>query len=283
MSIAPSRAHPSWLALREPADATARSLDLSRLLGLLDLPQHRTVIHDLGCGAGSMGRWLAPRLSGPQHWVLHDRDQELLDRAVADTPTHAADCAEVTTETRRGDITRLATGALGSPSLVTASALLDMLTVDELDRLVATCAGLGCPVLLTLSVVGRVDIDPAEALDARVGLAFNAHQRRDAGAGNLLGPDAVGRATQAFTGYGGEVHVRPSPWRLGPADAALTTAWFTGWVDAAVAQQPDLSDAAAGYVRRRQVAAAAGELRVTVHHQDLLVLPHRPTANRGDT
>jgi hypothetical protein len=28
----------------------------------------RWVIHDLGCGTGAMGRWLAPVLPGPQHW-----------------------------------------------------------------------------------------------------------------------------------------------------------------------------------------------------------------------
>ena len=34
--------------------------------------------------AGSMGRWLAPLLAGPQHWVLHDRDPDLLDVAAAE-------------------------------------------------------------------------------------------------------------------------------------------------------------------------------------------------------
>ena len=41
------------------------------------------MIHDLGSGTGSMSRWLAPRLPGPQHWVLHDRDADLLARAAA--------------------------------------------------------------------------------------------------------------------------------------------------------------------------------------------------------
>ena len=44
----------------------------------------RLVIHDLGGGTGSMGRWLAPRLPGRQHWVMHDRDADLLELAVAD-------------------------------------------------------------------------------------------------------------------------------------------------------------------------------------------------------
>lgn len=275
------RAHATWLALREPADEAARSLDLVALLRP-HLPQGRAVIHDLGCGAGSMGRWLAPRLPGAQHWVLHDRDHDLLGRAAAERPTAAADGAAVTTETCRDDITRLPADALSSASLVTASALLDMFTADELDRFVRSCAEAACPVLVSLSVVGRVEIAPADPLDARVGLAFNAHQRRDAGGGPLLGPDAVGRAAQAFTMNGGEVLVRDSAWRLGADQAALITAWLTGWVDAAVDQQPDLRDAAEDYVARRLVAAAEGELRVTVHHQDLLVLPQRPTGQRAD-
>ena len=70
-------------------------------------PTGRQVIHDLGCGTGAMGRWLAPRLPGPQHWVVHDRDAELLAVAAEDLPGEAADGAAVTVETRQSDITRL--------------------------------------------------------------------------------------------------------------------------------------------------------------------------------
>ena len=92
-----------WLALREPADAAARAIDLVDELG-----RHTTwVIHDLGCGTGAMGRWLAPLLPGQQHWVLHDRDADLLDVAAAELPGLAADGAAVTVETRQSDITRL--------------------------------------------------------------------------------------------------------------------------------------------------------------------------------
>ena len=89
---APSaRATPQWLALREPADAAARAPDLVELVRR-QLPSDGTlVVHDLGCGSGSMGRWLAPQLAGPQHWVLYDRDAQLLDRAAADPPRRAAE------------------------------------------------------------------------------------------------------------------------------------------------------------------------------------------------
>jgi hypothetical protein len=73
----------------------------------------------------------------------------------------------VTVEVRQRDITRLGAGDLAGADLITCSALLDMLTAAEVERVAAACAGVGCPTLLTLSVVGRVGLDPADPLDAR--------------------------------------------------------------------------------------------------------------------
>ena len=73
---------PDWLALREPADAEARATDLLEP-SRASAPRPAAVIHDLGCGTGSMGRWLAPRLPGRQHWIMYDRDPDLLDHAAA--------------------------------------------------------------------------------------------------------------------------------------------------------------------------------------------------------
>ena len=87
-----------WLALREPADAAARARDLVEQLERRLPATGRRVIHDLGCGTGAMGRWLAPLLPGPQHWVVHDRDADLLAVAAADGPGPAADGAAVTVE-----------------------------------------------------------------------------------------------------------------------------------------------------------------------------------------
>jgi hypothetical protein len=229
------------------------------------------VIHDLGSGTGAMGRWLAPRLLGPQHWILHDLDASLLGLAAADLPGPAADGAQVSIETTHSDVTRLHPGDLGGATLITASALLDLLTADELAGLVAVCADARCPILLTLSVVGRVAVTPADPLDRRVAAAFDAHQRRLTDRGRLLGPDAVAAAVEEFGRLGAEVLARPSPWRLGASQADLAAAWFTGWVAAACEQQVELATEADGYTRRRLAQAAAGQLAVTVDHADLLV------------
>jgi hypothetical protein len=273
MTTGPARATFDWLRLREPADAAGRASELVDTVRSY-LPTHGgATIHDLGCGSGSMARWLAVRLPGPQHWVMYDRDDELLTLAAADSPGSAADGAPVTTETRRRDVTRMELGELASATLITASALLDMMTAEQLERLVATCAGADCPVLIALSVTGRVEMTPAEPFDQSVTDAFNSHQRRTTSAGKLLGPDAIDAAVDGFTRLGLEVVVRPSPWRLGPEHAALAAAWFTGWLAAACEQRPELREQAPAYARRRLAEASAGHLSVTVHHQDLLVRP----------
>jgi hypothetical protein len=217
------------------------------------------VIHDLGGGSGAMGRWLAPWLRAPQHWVIHDRDADLLELAVGAPP------GSVTVEARRSDLALLTPDDVAGADLVTASALLDLLTADELVGILRACAGR--PMLLALTVVGRVALTPAHPLDARIGAAFNAHQRRD----RLLGPDAVAAAIAQLRGTGAEILVRPSPWRLDAAHADLTAEWLCGWVAAACEQEPAL--VAGAYRDERLEQAAAEELEVTVDHADLLVLP----------
>ncbi|GAB7059527.1 hypothetical protein JCM12681A_12370 [Streptomyces mexicanus] len=269
----PPRYATEWLRLREPADAAARAAELLGPLrscpAYLPTPPGRLLVHDLGCGTGSMVRWLAPRLAGAQHWVLHDRDPYLLRVAAVAAPAAAADGSPVTVETRRGDVARLTPDALAGASLVTASALLDVLTGEEADALAAACVRAGCPALLTLTVAGRVDLTPADPLDAEIAGAFNAHQRRS----GLLGPDAVARTGEAFAARGAAVRVHPSPWRLGPDRRELTAQWLRGWVAAAVAQRPGLRARADRYLAERLAACRAGQLGVVVHHSDLLALP----------
>lgn len=240
------------------------------------------MIRDLGCGSGSLGRWLAPQLPGPQRWVLHDRDAGLLARAEAGTPATAADGTPVTARVEQGDLTDLDAAQLSGTSLVTASALLDLLTAEEVDALADACTAAGCPALLTLSVTGSVGFFPAEPLDSVFGAAFNAHQRRIVDGRRLLGPDAGAAAEHAFAERGAVTEVRSSPWRLGPGTvgrewAELTEEWLRGWIAAACEQQPDLAAVAAAYLHRRLSACAAGELRVVVGHLDVLALPRGGT------
>ena len=280
---------PDWLALRESADTSARSPELVEQVrahlaaagppggparpGGLAGRDERVVVRDLGCGTGSMSRWIAGQLPGPQHWILQDLDPGLLACAGAAMPGVAADGASVTVQTQQGDVTDLRAAEFAGASLVTASALLDLLTTEEVDGLADACVGAGCAALLTLSVIGSVQVTPADPLDAEFAAAFDTHQRRCTGGRRLLGPDAGAAAVEAFGRRGAAVASRPSPWRLGAGQAELTEEWLRGWIGAACAQQPDLERRAGPYLRRRLDACTAGELRVVVGHVDVLALP----------
>jgi hypothetical protein len=231
------------------------------------------VIHDLACGTGSFGRWLAPLLAGPQRWFLHDMYENVLVAATSNPPAQASDGSTVTVETRTSDVTGLGPEDLTDAAVITASALLDLLTREELDRLIDVCAETRCPVLLSLSVVGRVELRPAHPLDSCLASAFNAHQRRMTARGRLLGPDAVEAARDGFRRHGARTLIRPTPWRLGAAESRLASEWLAGWIAAACEQSPDLAPEIDSYARRRLGQAQAGELQVTVAHTDLLALP----------
>ncbi|WP_433795528.1 class I SAM-dependent methyltransferase [Actinoplanes sp. CA-252034] len=245
----------AWLSLREPADAAARALDLLDLL-----PGTVRTVRDLGCGTGSLGRWLSPRLGPGQHWIMTDRDPALLVRAAAGMPKG------VTVSTQQLDVAELTPAELAGTDLVTCSALLDLLTTEEVERLAGVCAEARVPVLFTLSVTGEVQLAPQDPLDTEIEAAFNAHQRRVVDGRRLLGPDAAQAAVDAFTRVGATVTVRPSPWRLSPAMPALTAEWLRGWVGAAVEERPDLP--VGDYLDRRLAALP----HASVGHKDVLAI-----------
>lgn len=276
MSTDTGRVTSDWLALRESADAAARAPELLGPLRayLANMPRgKRLLIRDLGCGTGSMGRWLSVRLAGEQRWIMHDQDNGLLDIAVASMNRPAADGSPVMVVPKQGNITRLRADDLTGTSLVTASALLDILTFDEIDDLAEACVNAHCPALFVLSVDGRVEITPSDPLDPELMVAFNAHQRRIVAGRHLLGPTAVDAMAVAFERRGATVLDCPSPWQLGRDQAALAAEWLRGWVAAACEQRPGISGPAQAYLRRRLAECAAGRLRIVVHHRDLLVFP----------
>ena len=283
---------PGWLRLREDADAAARATALLDPL-LAALPAAREaplVIWDLGCGTGSMLRWLAPRLPGPQHWILYDQDALLLEHAAAALPPAAADGATVTVQIRQGDLSTVGPEELRAENtgLVCTSALLDVLTSTEVNQLIATLTAACCPALFALSVDESAQLCPAEPLDEDIAAAFAGHQqRRLVHRGHLLGSAAPQATAAAFHRHGAKVWRAASPWHLGSQQPELLRQWLTGWVEAAYAWRPELrthsadsADSAdsvdsADYLARRLASCSAGALRAVVPHTDLLAVPSR--------
>lgn len=255
-----------WLALREGADHRARAAGLLRRLQA-QLPATGPLnVLDLGAGRGSNLRYLAPRLRGPQHWRLLDHDHRLLAGVAA--PPRAADGSAVTFAGEIADLNRALPAALDDAQLVTAAALLDLVSAAWLQRLADGCAARGVPALLALSYDGCIQWPDTDPDDERLRTAVNAHQQGDKGFGPALGPAAWETAAAAFRASGCEVVVADSPWRLGPGDAPLIHALIDGWVAAACAQAPAAADRFRAWAGRRKATDS-----VTVGHRDLLALP----------
>ena len=256
-----------WLTLREPVDHAARSEPLLDRLRDWCRDQESLHIVDLGAGAGSNLRYLAPRLPVQQHWTLVDHDPDLLALAVAPTGT-----APATLRTVCADLEQWAL-ADAEPELVTASALLDLVSGRWLDRLVQDCARHRAAALMALSYDGEVSWTVSDPQDALVQAAVNAHQGRDKGLGAALGPLASAEAAKRFRAAGYRVWTDPSPWHLDATALALAEPLIAGWVEAAIEQVPEAYVGIRDWGARRLGNLGSGRTQLRVGHQDLLALP----------
>ena len=130
-----------WLRLREPYDARARDIELARRLAAWVGDRDSVRIVDLGAGTGANLRWLSGRLPAKgQDWTLVEHDPALISAGsaqLAGTPVgwryHQLDLAA-----------DLETLAEADADIITASALLDLVSAEWLDRLVAWRRTLAC-------------------------------------------------------------------------------------------------------------------------------------------
>jgi hypothetical protein len=248
-----------WLSLREPFDHGARATSLT--LGLLNAIAANPAILDLACGTGSNFRYLSrqPSLSAAD-WLLVDHDRALLERVPF--------LSNVTVF--RHDLRTLDDRLFRGRALVTASALLDLVSERWLHDLASHCRTQGAAVLFALSYDGRTICEPADPDDAAIRDLVNRHQRTDKGFGTALGPDATACAVEVFGGVGYQVTTSASDWVLaGTSSTDLQRQLVDGWAAAAVEMVPDRSAAIEAWRARRQAHVAAGRSMLTVGHQDL--------------
>ena len=279
-----------WLALREPFDAAARSASLVTELGAHLAPGTAAApldIVDLGAGAGSNVRYLAPLLGGVQRWRLADNDAALLDAALAATNAWAESRGMQSTRSAaaldvRGaafacelrcthvDLADLAAAELPHRGLVTAAALLDLVSHDWLESLARRCRAARAAVAFALTYDGRTTATPGEPEDAAVLAMFNRHQLFDKGFGPALGMRAAGAAEAAFEAHGYELRVATSDWVIGPKAHAMQLALLDGWLGAALEIAPESRLALTSWFERRRAHVLAGRSQLRVGHVDLV-------------
>lgn len=278
-----------WLKLREAADWEARS---SRLVQrVVDAaPQEGTPYNvlDLGTGTGSNVRYLADRLPGHQHWRVVDRSPDLLALVTNRTASWAAsrgyECRATATglhvrhetldceiETRQRDLRVLDDpGLFAGRQLVTASALLDLVSESWLQSLAAHCRDAGAAVLFALTYNGESSCSPDEPEDELIRELLNRHQHTDKGLGGIAaGPDAVACAERCFTEIGYEVRIEPTDWNIGPSHADMQRYLINDWANAAGELAPELLPRITSWRDRRLAHIDAGRSRIIVRHHDL--------------
>ena len=289
-----------WLALREPFDHAARAgaipPDFLAALMRRVAPGEALSVVDLGCGTGANLRETAPRLGGRQRWRLVDHDERLLaaiPEALA--PWAAAQGLQVQTQPRETVLVlqrsdglhievercqaNLAGGLDAVPlmgaHLVTASALLDLVSAPWLDALLLRCREAGAAVWWALNVDDRLVWTPGDADDTLVHAQFQAHQERDKGFGPALGGGAAERAAAQLAGFGWEVIRTPGDWQIdgrrSAHDLTMLQAMVDGIGTAATEQTPALTETITQWQARKR--AQAGNLQLRVGHAEVMGWP----------
>lgn len=278
----------AWLAERRAADTAAREPAAHLLDRLAQLfaadpsaepspgpasgPKPPVHVYDLGAGTGANRAYLEPRLGFATEWTILDHDPVLL--------RHRS----------HGEARRILAGIAGVQSLVTTdahsrrlvscSALLDVVTYDDLERLAQTLVRTSTPALLSLSVTGDVRFTPAEPADLPIASAFNAHQGRDGRAG----PDAAEWLTARLRHLGSAVEVVATPWRLSATrDHLMMKSYVIERASVATEFDGGLGPVADRWCEHRLRDLDARRLTIQVDHVDLLALPSAvsPTAVSG--
>jgi hypothetical protein len=281
-----------WLRLREPADFAARSATLRQAIAE-SMPQNTPVSAlDLGTGTGSNVRYLAEHLPASQRWLVVDQDPTLL----AELPERisswsAARGYEMTmergrcvvrgrnldcqVETEQRDLGTLDDERLfAGRHLVTASALLDLVSESWLLALATHCRAAGALVLFAITYNGRLACAPTENEDDMVRELMNRHQRTDKGLGGpAAGPDAAVRAAQFFAGVGYHIRRESSDWTLGPAEHDMQRLLIDGLAHAATEISPERATVIEHWHGRRLAHLDAGDSRIVVGHEDLAAWP----------
>lgn len=254
----------AWLALREPADIAARSSSLTdAIAGVLPRTPPLRIL-DLGSGTGSNVRYLSPRLAGAQEWLLVDRDPDLLSKAPGGTATCRI-------ETLGRDLGVLDDAEMfAGRDLVTASALLDLVSAGWLDALAARCRAGGAAVLFALTYNGESRCVPVEPEDDVIRDLMNRHQKTDKGLGGpAAGPHAVDCAERSLAAAGYQVRREASHWILSAGQRELQKQLIEGWAHAAGEMAPERTSMIVSWLTRRLAHIEAGASQVIVGHEDL--------------
>jgi len=258
-----------WLALRESHDLRARNPIVLEAVATLFKSHDAVSVVDLACGAGSTVRALSSHLPARQHWDLVDSDQRLLALACS-----GKSVGDVRLNPVPLDLSGNFEAVLDSTKeLITISALLDLVSETWLDRFARSIVARALPVYAALTYDGRIDLSPADPLDATIASAVNAHQHTDKGFGPALGPSAAAAAVSMFEALGYSVVHGSSDWLIGTADQEIQLELLAGWANAAREVKALPHRDIDNWLTRRKHEVSANVSTMRVGHVDFFATP----------
>jgi hypothetical protein len=273
---------PDWLGARESSDHDARA-PFDEQLRRYSNSRNMVSVIDLGAGTGSNLRYLARRLGPQQSWLCIDNDRLLLaelTRSLRTWPSAAFDGSRGSWILRDGDLVArvrcreldmardLDRLTLPGDCLVTASALLDLVSRQWLERLCEVCREGRATVAFALTYDGRVRCSPGDSDDAFIRTLVDEHQSTDKGFGPAMGPQASNAIFEIFGSAGYELVSQRSDWQIGPEQTVLQQQLLEGWRRAALEIAPDQRRRIDAWSRRRARAIAERQSRILVGHRD---------------
>lgn len=254
-----------WLSLREPADRRARDGGLAQRAADY-VKQTSGPVVDLGCGTGSTFRALDPLLPEDRKWIFVDDDPILLDRARLALSEQDRERVRI----HEANLAQLSDGILSGASLVTASALFDLVSEAYIAEFAQVLRRHDLGLYSGLTVDGRIAWDETHELDEMIVAAFARDQKKDKGFGAGLGGDAAAALEDALRAEGFTVFGANSDWVLGTDDLRLQNAFHAGFAETARGQLDDSE--IDEWLSFRSAAASRGS-KLRVGHRDCLALP----------
>ncbi len=278
---------PEWLDLREPFDAQCRSEALVAKL-IARLPARPRLL-DLGCGTGSLFRWLAPQIGRSQAWTIVDHSADVVEDAFETIADRAEGIGlKVTFPGKRTMLVHAPGGAwrvegliadlndapgnlpLHSMDAVVNSALCDLVSLPWLEKF---AAALRVPFYAALCVDGRDRFLPPHPADAIIAAGFRRDQARDKGFGHALGPQAAAAIEKVFAAKGYAVSSCTSDWRIPRMATEMLTELVQGHAGAAAAQNRRMRGRIASWHAARLADATRMRLTARIGHRDVLAMP----------
>jgi len=294
-----------WLEQRSRFDDQARC---HRVLdqAIATLKKHTVpIIADLGAGTGNhsvfMSRMLAPAFATVRmilveqhaHLLSYAENQISQSNAPLDTTLANTTLANTTlANTTSANTTNVDSTTWqfvnadlhqwladnnnnDSVDLLTNNALLDLLTITEINALIKSLARYQLPMYSTLNYQG-VKFHPAHPLDLKIIALFEQHMCRTLDRGRPLGPQVnqqlnaliCAEPTLRMTQAGSEWHICANT----PSFLTLNLDFYEQGAFSSAAS-PAQKDTIKSWSNLRRDQIKAGQLEITVYHQDYLIYP----------